>query len=139
MASVVYNNFKAAVMGGSFNLSAADPSGYNLALMSGYTPDVDVETKYSDVSSFETTGTGYTTGGQELSGMTLSADNTNDRGVWDALDVTFSTSTINSDGALLYKVSGGNLICYIDFGAFKSSSAGDFKIAWNENGILSLN
>jgi hypothetical protein len=139
MPSVVYNNFKAAVLGGNFSLSASDPSGYNLILMSGYSPDIVDDVVYSDISSLETSGTGYTAGGKELSAMSLSADNTNDRGVWDSDDVTFSDSTITADGAVLYKVADGNLICYIDFGSFKSSSAGDFNIAWNVNGILTLN
>jgi hypothetical protein len=140
MADVIYNSFKRDIANGSIDL---DTDTVKVMLVTAsYVPDQDAHTKRSDVTN-EITGTGYTAGGQTLSGKTVTADNTNNRGVFDANDVTWSGATFTARGAVLYKSRGGaasadELICYLDFGTDKSVSGGDFTIQWGANGILLL-
>lgn len=110
---------------------------------SSYTPDQDTHDFFDDVTN-EVVGTGYTAGGSALASKAVSADNTDNEGVFDANDVAWTTSTITARGAVLYKKRGGassadELIAYIDFGSDKVSTAGTFTIAWNAEGILNLN
>ena len=139
MADVIYNSFKKKIMDGSIDL---DTDTIKVALVtSAYTPDQDAHDFFDDITN-EVTGTGYTAGGSSLTGKAVTQDNTNNKGVFDADDVTWSTSTITSRGAVLYKSTGisstSALICYIDFTADKSSAGGNFTIQWNASGILTL-
>lgn len=114
-----------------------------MLVTSTYTPDQDAHTKRSDVTN-EVSGTGYSAGGAALAGKAVTVDNTDNEGVFDANDLTWSTSTITARGAVLYKARGGvssadELICYIDFGSDKSSTAGNFTLQWAAEGILNLN
>jgi hypothetical protein len=140
MADVIYNSFKKSLLDGSLDL-AGDT--IKVALVtSGYAPDADAHDYFDDITN-EAAGTGYTAGGATLSGKSVTQDNTDDEGVFDADDVTWTGSTITARGAVLYKDTGAAatspLICYIDFGADKSSDGADFTIQWNAEGILNLN
>lgn len=140
MADVIYNSFKKKIMDGSIDL---DTDTIKVALVtSSYTPDQDTHDFFDDITN-EVSGTGYTAGGATLASVTVTADNTDNEGVFDAADVTWSSSTITARGAVIYKSTGtastSPLIAYIDFGADKSSSNGNFTIQWNSEGILNLN
>lgn len=139
MASVIYNSFKRDIMNGSIDL---DTDTIKIALVtSSYTPDIDAHEDFADITN-EVSGTGYTAGGETLS-TTVSVDDTDDEGVFDATDVTWSTSTITARGAVIYKSTGtastSLLVCYLDFGGDFSSNGGDFTINFNSEGILNLN
>jgi len=140
MADVIYNSFKRDIMNGSIDL---DTDTIHVALVtSTYTPNQDTHTKFSDITN-EVAGTGYTAGGAALANKAVTADNTDNEGVFDADDVTWSTSTITARAAVLYKKRGGaatadELICYIDFTSDKSSTAGNFTLQWAAEGILNL-
>lgn len=139
MADVIYNSFKKNIMNGSIDL---DTDTIKVALVtSSYSPNQDTHEDMADVSN-EVSGTGYTAGGATLANKAVTADNTDNEGVFDADDVTWSGSTITARGAVVYKSTGTAandlLICYIDFGEDKVSSSGNFKIAWNAEGILNL-
>lgn len=139
MADVIYNSFKKKIMDGSIDL---DTDTIKLALVtSSYTPDQDTHDFFDDVTN-EVTGTGYTAGGATLTTKAVTQDNTNNKGVFDADDVTWSTSTITARAGVLYKSTGtastSALICYIDFGADKTSAGGNFTVQWNASGILTL-
>lgn len=140
MADAIYNSFKAKIMDGSIDL---DTDTIKVALVtSTYTPNIDTHVFFSDVTN-EVSGTGYTAGGASLASKVVSTDTTDDEGVFDANDVTWTTSTITARGAVLYKSTGTSstspLICYFDFGSNQTSSAGDFTIQWNSEGIINLN
>lgn len=140
MADVIYNSFKRDIMNGSIDL---DTDTIKVALVtSAYTPDQDAHDNFDDITN-EVYGTGYTAGGATLANKAVTADNTDNEGVFDADDVTWSTSTITARGAVLYKSTGtastSKLICYFDFGSDKVSSAGNFTIQWNAEGILNAN
>lgn len=140
MANVIYNNFKKLIMNGGVDL---DTDTIKVALVtSSYTPDQDAHDFFDDVTN-EVSGTGYTAGGATLGSKAVTADNTDNEGVFDAADVTWTTSTITARGAVVYKDTGSAatsaLICYFDFGSDQVSSSGDFTITWNSEGILNLN
>ena len=141
MADVIYNSFKRDIMNGALDL---DTDTIKVMLVtSSYTPDQDAHTKRSDVTN-EVVGTGYSAGGAALANKAVTADNTDNEGVFDADDLTWSSSTITARGAVLYKSRGGassadELLCYIDFGSDKSSSAGNFTLQWAAEGIINLN
>lgn len=127
-------------MDGSIDL---DTDTIKVALVtSSYTPDQDAHDFFDDVTN-EVSGTGYTAGGASLANKVVSADNTDNEGVFDADDVSWTTSTITARGAVLYKSTGtastSALICYLDFSTDKVSTAGTFTISWNAEGILNLN
>lgn len=141
MASVVYNSFKRDIMNGSIDL---DTDTVKVMLVtSTYSPNIDSHTKRSDITN-EVSGTGYTAGGATLASPTVTVDNTDDEGVFDAADTSWSSSTITARGAVLYKSRGGassadELICYVDFGSDITSTASTFQITWNAEGIINLN
>lgn len=141
MADVIYNSFKRDLANGSIDL---DTDTIKIMLVtSSYTPDQDAHTKRSDITN-EVAGTGYSSGGATLANKSVAVDNTDNEGVFDADDVTWSGASITARGAVLYKSRGGassadELIAYIDFGADKTASGGDFRITFNAEGILNIN
>lgn len=141
MANVIYNSFKRDIMNGSLDL---DTDTIKVMLVtSSYTPDQDTHAKRADITN-EVSGAGYTAGGATLANKAVTVDNTDNEGVFDADDVTWSSSTITARGAVLYKSRGGaasadELLCYFDFGSDQISSSGNFTISWNAEGILNLN
>ena len=141
MADVIYNSFKRDIMSGAINL--ASDTIKCMLVTSSYVPDQDAHAKRSDVTN-EVSGTGYTAGGATLTSPAVSADNTDNEGVFDSDDAVWAASTITARGAVIYKSRGGassvdELIAYIDFGSNMVSTAGEFRIAWNAEGILNLN
>ena len=108
-----------------------------MLVTSSYTPNFGTHDFKSDVTN-EVSGTGYDAGGKSLTSVTL----TQSGGTitFDAADLTWASSTITARGAVVYDDSLTNdpLICYIDFGADKSSSAGDFVLTFNASGIFTL-
>jgi hypothetical protein len=138
MANVFYDNAKKNLWNGAINL-ATDP--LNVALVGpGYVPNQAVDQYWSDVAANEVSGTGYTAGGQALSGQSVTADTTNHRGKFTADNVTWPNATVTAVGAVIYKKAGtpstSPIVGYIDFGGAKSSSAGNFTIQWDAtNGI----
>jgi hypothetical protein len=140
MANLIYNSFKRDILNGSIDL---DTDTIKVLLVTAtYTPSADNHDKRDDITN-EVSGTGYTTGGATLANKSVSQDNTDDEGVFDADDVTWTTSTITARAAVLYKSRGGassadELIAYIDFGSDKTSSGGTFQITWDAEGLLNL-
>ena len=108
-----------------------------MLVTSSYTPDFGTHDFKADVTN-EVVGTGYSAGGESLTSVTL----TQSGGTitFDADDVTWASSTITARGAVIYddSLTDDPLIAYIDFGADKSSSAGDFVLSFNASGIFTL-
>lgn len=140
MADVIFNSFKRDSANGSIDL---DTDAIKVMLVtSAYVPNIDTHTKRSDVTN-EVVGTGYTAGGSALANKTVTADNANDRAIFDADDVSWATATITARGAVAYKSRGGvatadELVAYFDFGADKTSTGATFLLAWAAAGILAL-
>lgn len=113
-----------------------------MLLSSSHTQNIDTHEYIDDVSANEVSGTGYSAGGAAIGSKVVSVDDTDDEGVFDGADVTWSSSTITARYAAIYKDTGtpgtSPIIAILDFGSDQSSSAGDFTIQWNSEGILNL-
>lgn len=143
MANIIHNSFKRDIANGSIDL---DSDTIKAMLVIGYTPDNTAKrthTKRSDVTSFEiASGGGYTTGGVALANKTVTVDNVNDRGVFDADDLAWS-GTLTASGLIIYKSRGGassadELVGFWDFGSSRTSTGGAFTVSWNAAGILTI-
>lgn len=88
-------------------------------------------------ASNEASGTGYTAGGNLLTGTTFTHTGS---GVltFDATDSSWATSTITARGALLYAdaLAGNNILVAVNFGSNFTSTAGTFAITWDAAGIF---
>ena len=83
-------------------------------------------------TSNEVVGTGYTAGGNTLSGTTVSLSGTT--AFVDFSDSTWSTATITARGALIYNSSKSDkAVAVLDFGADKTSTAGNFTVQFPTN------
>jgi hypothetical protein len=144
MASGVYNVFKNGVMGGSYTLDgtvASTKPVFCALLNNSYTFDPDHKFFGQFSGTYEIVGTAYVAGGAALSSPTLTQDDTNDLGKFDANDVLWGVSSITARYAVLYSSNGAAgksypLIACFDFGSDQVSSAGSFTIVWNGSGIL---
>jgi hypothetical protein len=141
MPSKLYGNFLKQALNKEVDW---DSDTIKVALLSSsYTPNQDTHDYYDDVSSYEVTGTGYTTGGSTLASKTSTYDGANNVIVLDAADVTWSSSTITARYAVIYDDSGASagakaLIGYVDFGSDQSSTNGNFTITWDSTGIVRI-
>ena len=81
-------------------------------------------------TSNEVTGTGYTAKGNSLTRVDPSTSGTT--ALTDFADTTWSSSTISARGAMIFNdsASGDPSVVILDFGADKTSTAGDFTIAF---------
>jgi hypothetical protein len=109
-------------------------------LSSSYTPNQDTQDYWDDVSSFEVSGTGYSTGGATLANKSVSYNSSTNVTKFDADDVSWTSSTITARYAVIYDATGtastSALIGYVDFGSDQSSSSGTFSIVWDSAGIF---
>lgn len=143
MANAIYNNYKGKIGTIDWN----DNSGVTVKVMlvtSSYTVDVDAHLVKKDIDdlSVEASGDGYTAGGAVVANRVINIDNGTDSAKFDADDVTWTNSTITAHGAVIYQDTGDNttstLIAYVDFGADKSSSDGDFVLQWATDGVYKI-
>lgn len=150
MANVIFDSLKEGLLTSDINLSA---DSLYVLLLQEYNASDDIITSASTLSatlSFEysgtsatplteTSGVNYTSGGYELSGVTVSAGSTP---FLDADDITISASTITAGGALLYKkltpIEVSIPLVYYDFGVNQVSENGTFTIQWNSEGLIEL-
>lgn len=111
-------------------------------LTNAYTPNQDTDDYWDDISTHETSGSGYVAGGDTLVGKGLTYDGPSNTIKLDATDTTWASSTITARYAVVYVdttvAATSALICYIDFGQDEISSNGDFKITWHVNGIATI-
>jgi len=141
MASLIYNSYKLKLMDNSTKIDLSSDTIKVALVTSAYVPSADNHDFFNDITN-EVVGTGYTAGGATLASKTTTQDNTNDRAVFDAAVVSWTTSSITARGAVLYKSTGvastSPNICYIDFGTDKTSDGGTFQITFSVNGILTI-
>lgn len=141
MPSKLYGQFLAKSLNKEIDY---DSDTIKVALVSSsYTPNQDTHTYWSDVVSYEVTGTGYTTGGATLASKTVTYDAATNVTILDAADTTWSSSTITARYAVVYDDSGATngakaLIGYVDFSSDQSSTNGNFTITWDSTGIVRI-
>jgi len=106
--------------------------------MTGYTPDIDADDDWGDVSGDEISHGSYATG--TLAGQDVTVDDANDRAVFDGTDYTFSSLDVGTPSHLvMYDDTHGTdaLIAYWVLGS-TASNGGDYTIQWGATGIILL-
>ena len=86
-------------------------------------------TNYSTVTgnSDETSGSGYSAGGNTLTNVTPVADSTT--AICDFSDTTWSSASFTTCGAVIYNTNNSNSACAVlSFGGDQTVSSGDFQI-----------
>ena len=116
-------SFKTELLGGVHDL---DTDEIKIAL---YTSSATLDASTGAYTTTgETSGTGYTAGGNTLTGATIS-NPSGTTAVVDFDNTQWLSSTITARGALIYNASKANrAIAVLDFGSDKTSTAGDFTI-----------
>ncbi len=149
MASEVFNSFKGRLLGDDSIVGTAinlKTDTIKLSLhSSSWTPDIDADEFFDDVDNEVASSGTYTQGA--AGGVTLttsiSTDDTDNEGVFDATDVSITSATITARYAIIRKDTGtastSPLVLYIDFGSNQTSTVGTFTISFAAEGILNLN
>jgi len=143
----IYNEFKETVMEGVFNLATGGDALY-LTLHTSYTPNIDTHDVWSDVSATEYgSGSGYTAGEDAsnlLASQDVTEDTTNDRGVFDGTDHTYSSLGPLTPAAPGHTIMHANLatpvdplILYWELGT-TATNGGDYTLQFGANGIMLL-
>lgn len=105
-----------------------------------FTPDLDTQEFFADVSADEVVGAGYVAGGATLTGKAISYDPATNTVKFDADDPEWNPSTITARYAVVYKSTGTGstspLLSIVDFGVDQSTLGGAFTIAWSGAGML---
>lgn len=109
---------------------------------SSYSPNQDTHRYKSDVTN-EVTGTGYTAGGQTLTGVTVTYNATTNTLMLDANDPVWTGSTITARFLVIYDDTPSTaatkpLICYWDFGEDQISSSGNFTATISGSGLATI-
>lgn len=127
-------SFKNELLYGVHDFDSSTGDTFYIALYTS-SATLDASTTAYSVTN-ETSGTGYTAGGQALTNVNPTTSGTT--AFTDFADETFSTATITARGALIYNstpntasVSVTNpAVVVLDFGGDKTSTAGDFTIVF---------
>jgi hypothetical protein len=116
------------LLAGTHNFTTGTGDTFKLALYDNSAAFTAATTAYTVTN--EVSGTGYSAGGGTLTNVTPTSSGTT--AFIDFADLTFSTATITARGALIYNSSaaGNPAVCILDFGADKTSTAGDFTIVF---------
>lgn len=121
-------SFKVEILKSVHNFTTGTGDTFKLALYDNSASFTAATTAYTVTN--EVSGTGYSAGGSALTNVTPTSSSTT--AFLDFADLTFSTATITARGALIYNSSaaGNPAVCILDFGADKTSTAGDFTIVF---------
>ena len=125
-------SFKQELLQAQHDFTASTGDTFKLAL---YTNSASFDASTTDYTATnEVSGTGYTAGGGTLTNVTPTTSGTT--AFTDFADLTFSSATITARGALIYNTTTGSgtgttdSVVVLDFGADKTSTAGDFQIVF---------
>ena len=124
------SSFKQQLLEGKHDFTASTGHSFKLALFTSAATLGASTTDYTTTN--EVSGTGYSAGGGALTNITPTLDGTT--AITDFADLTFTTATITARGAMIYNTTTGggtsttDSVIILDFGADKTSTAGDFTI-----------
>ena len=127
ISQAMATSFKVDILNSTFNFSASTTQTFYCALYTSSATLGATTTAYSTAN--EVVGTNYTAGGNLLT-ISQVATSTGTTAWLDFANVTWAASTITARGAVLYLNNAGTnpAIAVLDFGADKTSTAGDFTI-----------
>ena len=118
-------SFKKELLDGEHNFKNSGGGTFKLALYTSSATLGAATTAYATTN--EVTGTNYTAGGANLTRVDPTSSGTT--AFTDFADLTFSTATVTSNGALIYNSSASDAaVIVLAFGGDKTSTAGDFTI-----------
>jgi hypothetical protein len=119
-------SFKKELMEAKHNFLLSGGNTFKLAMYTNSASFDASTTAYT--TSNEVSGTGYSAGGGTLTRIDPSSSGTT--AFTSFSDLTFSTATVTARGALIYNdtAAGDPTVIVLDFGADKTSTAGDFTI-----------
>lgn len=138
------NAFKAKIINGAnINLANGGNTIKVMLLTASHTISQDNDEFIDDVSANEISATGYSAGGYTLLSQAVSQDNTDNEGVADAADPTWTLTTSASPRyAIFYKDTGtpstSPIILEVDFGEAFSVSNGTLTLTLNAEGYLNI-
>ena len=125
ISQAMCTSFKVELMTGTHNFTNSSGNAFKLALYTSSATLGAATTAFSATN--EVSGTGYSSGGGALTNVTPTSSGTT--AFTDFADLTFSSSTITANGALIYNSTNSNkAVCVLAFGGDKSSTNGDFTI-----------
>ena len=128
ISTAMCTSFKQELMEAVHNFKNSGGNTFNAALYTSSASLGAATTAYT--TSEEVSGTGYTAKGNSLTRVDPSTSGTT--ALTDFADTTWSSSTITARGAMIFNdsASGDPSVVILDFGADKTSTAGDFTIAF---------
>jgi hypothetical protein len=127
IAQAMCSSFKQQILLGEHDM---DTDTFKIALYTSAATLSAATTVYS--TSDEVVGTGYTAGGNTLTGATVSLSGTT--AFVDFSDSSWTTATITARGALIYNSSKANkAVAVLDFGSDKISTGGTFTVQFPVN------
>lgn len=140
ITTTIVNSFKTEVLNAKHNFNGTSPDTFKLLLLkvgaSGTydknvtnvgTPGSSAPTT-ANVGTDEASGTGYTTGGFSMTGVSVALFTDTGTVDW-TTDPNWTTATISAIGAVLYNSTQGNkVVACFDFGGTITSTAGTFTV-----------
>jgi hypothetical protein len=127
ISQAMCTSFKVGVLNGEFNFNTGTTQTFKVALYTSTAALGAATTAYSTTD--EVTGTGYFAGGNTLT-ISQVPTSSGTTAFLDFADVTWPSATITARGALVYLSNGTTnpAVAVLDFGADKTSTAGDFTV-----------
>ena len=126
-------SFKKELLEGGHNFLASGGDTFKLALYDNSASFTAATTDYTATNEVSASGS-YSAGGGTLTNVNPTSSGTT--ALTDFDDITFTSATITARGALIYNTTEGagtgttNTVVVLDFGSDKTSTAGDFQIAF---------
>ena len=126
-------SFKQQLLTGSHNFTNSSGDTFKLALYDNNASFNAATTAYTSSNEVSNSGS-YSAGGGALTNVTPTTSGTT--ALTDFADKTYTSATITARGALIYNTTTGggsgttNSIVVLDFGSDKTSTSGDFQIAF---------
>lgn len=120
-------SFKQELLVATHNFTNSTGDTFKIALYTSSATLNASTTEYSDVD--ETSGSGYSAGGQALTNVTPTSSGTT--AYTDFADETFSSVSITARGALIYNSTDSDkAVVVLDFTEDKTATSGDFVISF---------
>lgn len=139
MASGIYNQWKTELMNKIYDLGSGGDTIRGPLYNNTHAFNAD-DTGYTATN--EITGTGYTAKGEALTSQTVTQDNTDDEGVFDAANLSWTSASFTAYHCVLFSDTPTSpadpLICSIDFGGAQTVTSGTFTIQWAAEGIINI-
>ena len=133
ITQAVCTSFKQELLVGTHNFTATSGDTFKIALYTNSASFNAATTAYTTSNEVSNSGS-YAAGGGTLTRVDPTTSGTT--ALTDFADITFTSATITARGALVYNTTEGggsgtaNSIVVLDFGGDKTSTAGDFQIAF---------